>query len=141
MTKQDFLREIRDMHRYLEDWLKGIVPRGNGKPSRLIDALTDDFIVIHPNGTIGRKPDVIGAFAGAYGEKPAEYALEVDMVETRMIEKNLCLATYVEDHAGESGRRRRSSAVLRRRSENGFIEWLFLQETAITDLPARDPKG
>ncbi len=128
-----FVAEIHELHRFLDAWLKGGIERGNGAPARLADALADDFEVIHPDGGIGDKAAVVGAFAAAWGEKPPSYALEVDSVKTRPLAPDLCLATYVERHRGEPGRTRIACALLRR-LEDGRIGWLHLQETPAPHL-------
>ena len=126
--RDPFAAEIIDLHRFLEAWLKGRTDRGNGKPERLAGALVDDFRVIHPDGSRGDKAAVVASFADAFGEKPAEYALEIDRIETRRLAPDLSLATYVERHRGEPGRARVVSALLRRRADGRF-EWLHLHET------------
>ena len=128
-----FVAEIRDLHRFLDAWLKGGIERGDGRPARLADALADDFVVIHPDGGVGDKAAAVGAFAAAWGEKPADYALEIGAIDTRLLAPDLCLATYVERHRGEPGRARITSAVLRRKPGGG-IEWLHLQETPAPQL-------
>jgi hypothetical protein len=129
-----FQEEIVRLHRFLEAWLKGEVPKGDGRPERLAKALSNDFLVIHPNGTRGSKADVVGAFASAYGSKPPEYALEIGHIETRMIADELCLATYEERHRGEPGRARIATAILQQRSMEEGIEWLLLHETPAPHL-------
>lgn len=125
----EFATEVIELHRYLEHWLKGETPRGDGVPKRLLDALAEDFEVIHPNGSFGRKADVLDAFARSYGEKPSDYTLTVSEVKTRRLTNAFCLATYREDHGGETGRARVSTALLRHRPDGKGIEWVFLQET------------
>lgn len=128
-----FAAEVLDLHRFLDAWLKGRAERGDGEPARLAAALADDFRVIHPDGDIGDKQAVVGSFAAAWGEKPPEYALVIERVETRPLAPDLCLATYVERHRGEPGRARIVGAILRRRAA-GEIEWLHLQETPAPQL-------
>ena len=125
----EFREEVIDLHRFLEQWLKGEVPRGDGQPRRLAEALAEDYAIIHPNGSRGGKAEAVRAFASSYGEKTADYALRITRIETRMLATDICLATYEEDHVGEAGRARISTAVLRRRPGSP-IEWLFLQETS-----------
>ncbi len=133
-----FRDEVLALHQYLESWLKGEAPKGDGTPQRLAEALVEDFVVIHPNGRRGTKADAVRAFAAAYGEKPEAYALDISRVETRMIGEGVCLATYEERHRGEPGRARIATAVLRRRSTGKGVEWLFLQETAAPHLDKKD---
>lgn len=128
-----FANEIVDLHRFLDAWLKGQVERGDGEPARLAGALAADFAVIHPDGSTGDRNAVVASFAGAHGEKPPAYALEVDRIETRRLAPDLCFATYVERHRGEPGRARIVGAILRRRV-GGEIEWLHLQETPAPQL-------
>lgn len=127
--KKVFHEEVLDLHRFLEDWLKGNVPRGNGKPERLAKALAEDFMVIHPTGSRGSRSDVLKSFAASYGEKPAGYALEVSDISVRLLGNDLALVTYVETHRGESGRERVSTVLMRWRGKDQPILWLFLQET------------
>lgn len=129
-----YQQEVLDLHRFLDAWLKGDVPKDDGQPKRLADALAEDFVVIHPSGMRASKADAVRGFASAYGKKPPGYALLIDRVETRMIGEGLCLATYEERHRGELGRARVATAVLRRRSRGEGIEWLFLQETLAPHL-------
>ncbi len=130
----DFYDEVLNLHRFLEDWLTGRVANGGRGPERLAQALSDDFRVIHPDGSRGGKPDVVRAFASAHGSKPAGYALEIGAVETRLIGEDICRATYKERHRGEAGRARVSTAILKRRPGSRNIEWIFLQETPAPHL-------
>ena len=128
-----FVTEVLELHEYLENWLKGEVPDRERGPERLAAALAEDFFVIHPTGTRERKADVVRNFASAYGEKSADYALEISDVSVRVLGDGMCLATYRESHRDDPGRTRLSSALLRRRSDRKSIEWLFLQETFVSD--------
>ena len=111
-TDDAFEQEVRDLHRYLTDWLTGKAPKGDGYPNRLAEALANNFVVIHPSGTRGSKTEALRAFGAAHGEKAEDYALEVGKVEIRRLTEGLCLATYEEFHRGEPGRARISTAVL-----------------------------
>ncbi|MBT8099133.1 MAG: glutathione S-transferase C-terminal domain-containing protein [Gammaproteobacteria bacterium] len=133
LLKDRFLQEVLDLHRYLEDWMKGRIATEDSKPTRLADALAEDFIVIHPSGQQENKAEVIDNFAAAYGQKPKDYALEIRDVCVRRLEDGLCLVNYLESHRGESGRTRCSSALLRQRPGDRTIEWLFLQETLLAE--------
>lgn len=130
-----FAAEVLDLHQYLDAWLKGRIERGNGEPARFAAALADDFRVIHPDGTFGDRNAVLASFAGAWGEKPPAYALEVEPLETRRLAPDLGLVTYIERHRGEPGRARIVCALLRRYYD-GRIEWLHLQETPAPHLDA-----
>lgn len=50
-----------------------------------------------------------------------------------MLDRHTCLVTYKETHAGEPGRARISSALLKQQPGSGTIAWLFLQETLVAD--------
>lgn len=126
-----FHSEVVELHEFLNDWLKGMAPKGGGRPERLIKALAEDFIVIHPDGSRDGKANVVESFASAYGKKPAEYALQLANIESRIIGKDIGIVTYEESHRGESERARVSAGVLRRRMEDSGIEWLFLIETPV----------
>lgn len=134
MTEDLYRKEVLELHQFLNDWLKGEVPKGSGRPERFAQALAEDLCVIHPSGKRGTKADAVRAFSAAYGEKPPGYALEIGRVETRMIGEGLCLATYEERHRGEPGRARVATALLRSRADGRGIEWLFLQETLAPHL-------
>lgn len=136
MTEDTFRQEVLDLHRYLEVWLKGEVSRGDGHPDRLAGALSEDFCVVHPDGSRGSKQDVVRAFASSHGEKPSGYGLEISDVETRMIAEDICLVFYAERHRGEPGRARISTAILKRETKGGDIKWLFLQERLAPHLEA-----
>lgn len=128
-----FAAEILDLHRFLDAWLTGRVDRGDGEPARLASALVEDFRVTHPDGSCGDKAAVVASFTAAYGEKPADYALQIDRIETRRLAPDLRLATYIERHRGEPGRARIVSALLRRRADERF-DWLHLQEKPAPQL-------
>lgn len=128
-----FVAEIVDLHRYLSAWLKGEIisdPRG---PMRLQRALADDFKMIQPNGTRQGKEDVMRNFMSAYGDKPADYSLDVEVTDFELLPGGFGFAIYNEFHSGEAGRARRCSALLRQRASQNDVEWLYLQETYTTD--------
>ena len=133
-SEERFRKEIRDLHKYLEDWLKGKAPDRDRGPVRLDNALAEGFFVIHPSGIRESKAEVVCNFASAYGGKPADYALEITDLSAHLLHDGLCLATYRESHRGEPERPRLSSALLQQRAVGKTIEWLFLQETLIADL-------
>ncbi|MBT8079275.1 MAG: DUF4440 domain-containing protein [Gammaproteobacteria bacterium] len=124
-----FLKEVHSLHEYLEHWMKGEVSDQKRGPLRLENALADDFLVIHPGGNREGKSDVIRNFARAYGEKSADYALQIKDPSVRMLADGVALVTYTESHRGEPGRTRLSSALLRQRPDRESLQWLFLQET------------
>ena len=134
MDPTAFRDEVLALHEYLSAWLTGRIPQGGGRPARLERALADDFVVIHPNGSISSKTDAVDSFAAAWNEKPASYALRVDQIRTRMVGADHCLVTYDEWHDGEPGRARISTALLRRSRSSDGVQWLFLQETPAPHL-------
>lgn len=124
-------REIRELHEFLESWLKGKVPIGDTGLGRLRKALAEEFFIIHPNGERDDKTGVLRNFALAYGNKPDDYHLNISDLSVRVLEENLCLATYKETHVGGYGHARTSTALLRESPLGGTIEWLYLQETPL----------
>mgnify|MGYP002623134657 FL=1 len=123
-----FAREVLELHRFLEQWLKGEVPPGD-TIARLENALDEDFQVVHPDGSRAGKREVVDNFRRAYGTKGASYRLEISGLVTRPLAGHCHLATYREDHLSEPGRSRISSAVLCNRDDR--TSWIFLQETLI----------
>lgn len=128
-----FIEEIEALHRYLEQWLKGKIPRDKRGPTRLGQALAEDFTVVHPSGVSEGKGDVIRNFASAYNTKPNDYSLDIREIAVEILPGDFCFATYRESHGGEVGRSRIACALLRSRVNPRDIEWLFLQETFSPD--------
>ena len=128
-TADPFASEIEDLHRYLGRWLRGDIQNNPGGPARLQQALADTFTVVHPSGLREGKAEVIGNFASAYGEKSADYSLDVTDIAIKVLPGGYGFATYRESHAGDAGRNRLCSVLLRQRNGSGKIEWLHLHET------------
>ncbi len=127
----DCEREIRELHEFLQAWLKGSVTQSENEFRRLRDALARDFLVIHPSGRTDGRSGVLEAFHKAYGSKDPSYAMDISNICARAVAERLCVMGYEERHRGEPGRARICTAVFRRRESDGRVEWIHLHETLL----------
>lgn len=121
------VEEVLSLHRFLSVWLTGEVKRDDLVFERFANALAEDFSVIHPNGVMQGKQEVLRNFREAHGNKQRGFRLEISAVQPRKLAANLYLVTYNETHAGESGRNRICSALIHYGDET--FQWLNLHET------------
>jgi hypothetical protein len=127
----DCEHEIRELHAFLEAWLKGAVPQFEELFQRFRGALAHDFLVIHPSGKSDDKAGVLENFRKAYGSKGAEYRMDISSIRARAGGDTVCVMGYEERHQGEPDRARICTAVFRRREGDRAVEWILLHETLL----------
>ena len=130
-SKETFSREVLELHVFLQQWLQGAVGEDAPGLARLEDALTSDFLVVHPTGSTDSRSGAVSNFAGAHGSRAADYRLVISDIDVKLVGGGIGIVTYRESHrgAGQSGRDRIATAVLKMLPESGAVEWLHLHET------------
>lgn len=129
-------REIRDLHRFFEDWFTGRLPDDEPTFQRLDAALADEFRIIPPDGQPMDKSQLVERLRSAHGAHPdAGFVIEIRNVQSRYREPPLYLVTYEEwqRHNNDSWNGRLSSAWFREAEDapNG-LQWLHLHEAGLS---------
>ena len=126
-------REVERLHRFLEAWLEGRIPRTEEGFADFRDALADDFVIVHPGGQRESKETVANGCWQAHGAKPAPFSIEIRNCARRYDDGRICLLTYEEWQRGAESSTRISTALFRRSRDEGGVEWVHLHETWLLD--------
>lgn len=130
--------EIDQLHVFLEQWLRGDVPREAALFQRDFAALFDPaFRMLPPDGGAMDRDRVIAAIEGAHGASP-DLRIRIRETELRGTGGDLVAAAYEEHQTGAArsatpNHARRSTALFRRApgARHGLV-WLHLHETWFT---------
>jgi hypothetical protein len=103
--------QIRDLHRVIEDWLGGRVPRTPAAFAAFADAHARDFTMVAPDGALLHRDELLPGFEGAYGTAPG---LRISISEVALVHADAggVVVTYEEWQDGPAGRTGRRSTVL-----------------------------
>ncbi len=123
-------REISELHRFFQDWYRGVPARGF---ERFEQALDPDFVIILPDARVLSRDQIVQAVRAQRGSDP-EAVLEIRNVALRSAQSTVSIFSY-EEWQGRGGgplQGRLSSVVFVRdaRAPNG-LRWLHVHETAL----------
>ncbi|MFQ5690829.1 MAG: hypothetical protein ACE5HQ_11215 [Gemmatimonadota bacterium] len=123
--------EVMDLHRFFQEWYKGVPDPEGDSFERLASVLHPDFELIAPTGGRMDRTKVLNGVREAHGRySGCPCRISIRNCATRALGPDLGLATYEEwqDIAGET-RGRLSTAVFGRRAglPNG-VQWLHVHE-------------
>jgi len=120
---------IKELHVFIESWLKGTVEKSKQEFQYFEDEFDDDFIIIHPSGEIQAKMDILSDFWGAYGAQSENFKIEIRNIKTRIESKDICLMNYEEWQTGTENSIRISTVIFRKSKKSNKNVWLHLHET------------
>ncbi len=122
-------RKIIDLHIFIESWLKGAIERAKLEFQYFENALDKDFTIIHPDGKLQSKLEIIDVFWKAYGVHPDSFAIEIQNIKVRYLSNNICIMNYEEWQTGVEKTGRLSTVIFRKTVNSDKIYWLHLHET------------
>jgi hypothetical protein len=106
--------QIGDLHRMIEEWLGGRVPRTPAALAAFTDAHAPGFTMVTPDGALLGMDELLPGFEGAYGSAPG-LAIRIENVAVVHAETGGVVVTYEEWQDGPAGSStRRSTVVLER---------------------------
>jgi len=131
--------EIRELHRFFEDWFGGRLPREEEAFARLRAALAAGFMIVTPDGRRTEREALLAGLERAHGSQ-AELSIAVERVECRAVVGDACLMLYEERQSrGNEANARLSAAWFRRAPDasNG-VAWLHVHEVGLPAPAASD---
>ena len=123
------LMEIVQAHQFLEAWLAGTAPKTEEEFHRFKSSISDEFVIIYPNGSVKDKETLISDIWNAHGVRSAEFSIEIREYQCRLASEKVCVATYEEWLHTEESSGRMSTAVFRLAPDGNAVEWVLVQET------------
>ncbi len=141
---QELLSEIRaeieEVHRFISAWFRGEeTPSAEAFSAGLADRFAPGLINIQPAGRVLTCETLLSSIQDRHGASP-DFRIEIADVALRHVGGDgLVLATYVEKQSGarhsNPENTRISSVLMRRRADDGALEWLHIHETAVPGDP------
>ena len=137
------VREVREFHAFLRDWLAGAVPRTAESFARFSGVMGDGLEVIGPRGGVTEREALVSEFEGLHGQLAADadaFEIWIENFRCRWAVGDHALVTYEEWHRRQGAESARLSTALFRRAEATpcGVAWLHVHETW---LPGRAPGG
>jgi hypothetical protein len=131
------IREIEELHAFLEGWLGGTGADSAAAFARIEGALSPGFTMVTPAGERLSRAEILGWLRGAHGSRrdPAPFRIRIEAPEVLHCEPPLVLVSYVEAQARGQGqateRNARRSLVLLRGADEApaGMSWIAIQET------------
>ncbi|GBE08196.1 hypothetical protein BMS3Bbin11_01456 [bacterium BMS3Bbin11] len=122
-------RNIKELHVFIESWLKGLVEKSRLEFQYFEDALDKDFIIIHPSGKLQTKPDITSDLWEVYGVRPKSFTITIRDIKIRSISENICILNYEEWQTGVEELARISTVIFRKPANSSKNYWFHLHET------------
>jgi len=122
-------KNIKELHVFIESWLKGAVEKSKQEFQYFEDALDEDFIIIHPSSKLQTKLDIISDFWSAYGVQSENFTIEIRNIKVRFESENICIINYEEWQTGAEKSARISTVTFRKPVNSNKSNWLHLHET------------
>lgn len=127
-------REVRELHRFFEQWFRAEVPNTDEAYGRFASALDGEFVIVPPSGASVPHAELLKGLRAAYGsqrDRAEEYAIRVENVSAREVAEGTWLVRYEEwQDEGSESKGRQSSAVLAEDDQApGGFRWLHVHET------------
>ncbi len=124
--------EIEALHQFFQDWFSGAIAQSEANFTRITRALSSEFALISPDGTLADYATVIGWLRGGYGSRP-HFRLWTDKIAVRHQRGDLALATYEEWQEIDGQITTRLSTVLFGVNADApqGVAWLHVHETWI----------
>ncbi len=123
------LDEVIDLHRFIQEWMRGSLPKTREAFERFSEVLSGDFMIIHPGGTSEDRAQVTASFWSAHGSRDDSFRIEIRNPRYRLSSNHYALATYEEWQFGSTTTARVSTVLFRQRDRNGKPLWVHLHET------------
>jgi len=120
-------KKIKELHVFIESWLKGTVEKSRQKFKYFEDELDNDFIIIHPSGELQTKLDITSDFWNAYGVQSKNFIIEIRNIKMISESKEICIMNYEEWQISVEKSVRISTVIFRKSQNNN--NWLHLHET------------
>ena len=124
--------EVRELHAFIQAWMRGSLPRTTKSFERFTDSLADTFVIVHPSGRYDDKTSISEKVFGAHGANPDDFTIEIHDIRVRLAEPPWCLLTYEEHQSDTGNNSARLSSVLFRQTGDR-IEWMHLHETRLSE--------
>lgn len=124
--------EVVNRHTFFVEWFTGRAPETEMQSS--LKAFAPDMTMVEPDGSMIGADEVKAMVEGARGKRPADFAIRVDVIETRQITEDAVLVIYDEHQVidGEKSARRSSAMFSANADAPEGVVWRHLQETWIT---------
>lgn len=126
--------EIEALHRFIEGWLGGTLPRAADAFAPFGRAMAPSFVIVGPGGVATDRAALLAGFEAAHGAQAnisPPFAVRIEDVRLRQALGDRAMLTYEEwqEHAG--GLTGRLSSVLLGRADDAprGLAWLHLHET------------
>lgn len=127
-------REVRELHRFFEQWFRAELPDTAEAYGRFADAMDESFVIVTPGGASLERAELLAGLRsahGSHGESTGRYDIRVENVSAREVGEGTWLVRYEEwQEEGDEVKGRQSSAVLVEDSgAPGGFRWLHVHET------------
>ena len=121
--------EVVRLHRFFDEWFRGVLPDDDAAFAALENALADDFAIVTPGGDrLGRAALLAGLRARHGAARGTDFAIEVRGVASRPVADGLAVVEYEEWQRRDGAwRGRRSTAVIA--WDRPIPEWIRVHET------------
>ena len=131
--------EVLGLHRFLEDWLTGALPRTEDGFARFRNVMAEGFAIISPGGVTSGRDELCAELerAHAAAAKPnGGFRIWIEEVHLRHASGDIAVVTYAEyqERSGETTGRRASALFRRKDGTPNGVEWLHLHETWLPNL-------
>ena len=132
MELQMLIDEVKNLHKFIQGWLTGSVPKTEETFFSFRDALDTDFVIVHPTGVAEHCEEMVKSFWSAHGAREKTFAIEIRNLNHRLTFGDFALVTYEEWQFGKTTSGRVSSVLFRKLAKENKVRWLHLHETWIS---------
>jgi len=125
-------REVVELHQFFQDWYNGDIPPTGENFTRLANVLSDDFVIIGPDGEATPRAPLVSGLRQAHNSRTG-FEIKIEQFRFHWQVGDIALATYQEWQSGHQSKKRSgrlSTVIFKKQPEtpNG-LAWLHVHET------------
>jgi hypothetical protein len=124
-----YFDEVTGLHRFIQAWLTGELPKTQEAFARFRGALADDFLMVSPRGNRADKARVADGLWDAHASQEPSFVIEIRNLSLRLTFGSFTLITYEEWQSARLQTARLSTVLFRTVENEDRVRWVHVHET------------
>ena len=94
LASQKCEKEVIELHQFFQDWFNGELQPTDKDYARFVNVLSEDFIIIDPNGNVTQREPLLVGLRNAHNSR-SEFKIWIENFQFRHFEGQYCCGHWV----------------------------------------------